>query len=120
MKKLFTGFLFLNFLLEIVAGVALIGATLGLLSVPQLETSMWTMIYGFAALSVATAIFWIWPHRDSRAAVGAVLGILFSFHALLFIAFVIEGNQVPPTIAHGVMAALAIYLYMQRPKWCAE
>ena len=120
MKNLFTGFLFLNFLLEIVAGVVLIGATLGLFSVAQLETGMWSMIYGFAALAVATAIFWIWPHRDSRTAVGAVLGILFSFHALIFIAFVIVGNQVPPTIAHGVMAAYAMYLYMQRPKWCAE
>lgn len=119
MKKLFTGFLFLNFLLEIVAGAVLIGATLGLLSVAQLETGMWSMIYGFAALAVATAIFWIWPHRDSRAAVGAVLGILFSFHAFISIAFVIEGNQVPTAIAHGVMAAFAVYLYMRRPKWCA-
>ena len=120
MKNLFTGFLFLNFLLEFVAGVVLIGASLGLLSVAQLETGMWSMIYGFAALAVATAIFWVWPHRDNRDVVGAVLGILLSFHALILIAFVIEGNQTPSAIAHAAMAAYAMFLYMQRSKWCKE
>ena len=118
MKSLFTVFLFLNFLLEIVAGVALIGASLGLVSVAQLETGMWSLIYGFAALAIATAIFWVWPHRENRDAVGAVLGILFSFHELVLIAFVIEGSQMPPAIAHAAMAAYAMFLYMQRSRWC--
>ena len=42
MKNLFTGFLVINLLVEGLAGIALIGGTLGLFSIEQLETGMWT------------------------------------------------------------------------------
>lgn len=120
MKNLFSGYLVLNFLLEGLAAITLIGGTLGLLSIAQLESGMWSMNYGFAAIAIASAVFWIWPHRSRREAVGPVLGVLFTFHALVSISFAIQGNQVPPMVVHGVMAALAIFLYSQRTKWCAE
>lgn len=120
MKNLFAGYLVTNLLLEGLAGVALIGGTLDLFSIEQLETGMWAMVYGFAALAIASTIFWVWPHRARPEAVGPVLGILLVFHALIAVAFAIQGNQVPVVIAHGVMAALAIFLYSQRTTWCAD
>lgn len=47
----------------------------------------------------------------------AVLGILFTFHAMVFVSFAIQGSQIPPMVIHGVMAALAIVLYAQRSRY---
>jgi len=118
MKNLFTSYLVLNLLLEGVAAITLIGAALGLLSIAGLESGFWSMNYGFAAIAIASAIFWVWPHRSKHEAVGPVLGILFSFHAFVSISFAIDGAQVGPVVMHGAMAALAIYLYSRRATWC--
>jgi hypothetical protein len=120
MKNVFAGYLILNFLLEGLAAITLIGGTLGIISIAQLEAGPWAMNYGFGAAAMATAVFWVWPYRDSRQAVGPVLGMLFAFHAAVFVSFAMQGNQVPPIIVHGVMAALAFLLYAQRSKWCGE
>jgi len=120
MKNMFTGYLFLNLFLEGLAAVILIGDAQGILSVAQVESSIWSMTYGFAAIAIASAIFWVWPHRENRETVGAVLGLLLSFHALIFISFALQGDQMPPAIAHAVMAAFGILLYMQRSKWCMK
>ena len=120
MKNLFSVFLVTNLLVEGLAGIALIGVTLGLFSIEQLEPGMWTMVYGFAALAMATPIFWVWPYRTKREAVSPVLGILLAFHALVALAFALQGNEVPAVILHGLIAALAIYLYSQRTAWCAD
>ena len=120
MKNLFAGFLVLNFFLEGLAAFTLIGGTLGVFAIAQLEAGVWAMNYGFGAAAIASAVFWIWPYRDSYQAVGAVLGVLFAFHALVFVSFAIQGSQVSPTVVHGVMAALAIFLYTQRAKWCSR
>ena len=78
------------------------------------------MVYGFAALAIATPIFWVWSYRTRREAVGPVLGVLLTFHALVAVAFSIQGNQLPLVIGHGLMAAFAIYLYSQRSAWCTD
>ena len=46
---MFAGYLTVNFLLEGVAAVTLIGGTLGIFSIAQLEAGPWAMNYGFAA-----------------------------------------------------------------------
>ena len=120
MKKLFTTYLVLNLFLEGVAAVTLIGAALGLFAIGQLESGTWSMNYGFAAIAIASAIFWVWPHRSKREAVGPVLGILFLFHALVSISFAMQGNQVPPAVVHGIMGLLGIFLYVRRSEWCAD
>ncbi len=120
MKNIFSGFLVLNFLLEGLAAITLIGGTLGIFSIAQLEAGPWAMNYGFGAAAIATTVFWIWPYRDSRQAVRPVLGILLAFHAAVFISFAMQGDQVPPMVVHGVMAALAFFLYTQRSRWCHE
>ena len=120
MKNLFAVFLVLNLFLEGLAATTLIGDTLGVFSIAQLDGGIWAMNYGFAAAAIASAVFWVWPYRDSRRTVTPVLGILLMFHTLVFVSFSIQGNQVPPTIVHGAMAAFAVFLYIQRSKWCVE
>ena len=114
MKKVFVGFLVLNFLLEGLAAVFLIGGPQGVFSDAQSDGMMWAMNYGFAAAAIASAIFWIWPGRDNRQAVGAVLGILLAFHAMIFVSFAIQGDQIPYVLVHGVMAVFAVVLYAKR------
>jgi hypothetical protein len=120
MKNVFSGFLVLNFLLEGLAAITLIGGTLGIFSIAQLEAGPWAMNYGFGAAAMASAVFWVWPYRDSRRAISPVLGILFTFHAAVFVSFALQGNQMSPVVVHGVMAALAFFLYTQRSKWCGR
>ena len=118
MKKLFVGFLVLNVLLEGLAAAFLVGGSQGILSVTQqFYGDMWAANYGFAAIAIASAIFWIWPHRENRQVVSAVLGIRLTFHTMVFVSFVIQGDQIPPTVIHGVMAAIAIVLYSKRSKY---
>jgi hypothetical protein len=118
MKKLFTTYLILNLILEGIAAVTLIGAGLGLFTIAQLESGMWSMNYGFAAIAIASALFWVWPHRSKRDVVGPVLGILLAFHALVSVSFAIEGTQMPSIVVHGIMALLALFLYARRSTWC--
>ena len=120
MKRLFTTYLVMNLLLETLAAVTLIGGAMGLFSVGGFEAGMWAMNYGFASLAMASAVFWVWPHRSTHAAVETVLGILLTFHALISVAFAIQGNQELPVVIHAVMAVLAIYFYLQRTKWCSK
>lgn len=120
MKKFFTTYLVLNLLLEALAAVTLIGGTVGLFSIAGLDAGMWAMNYGFAAIAIASAVFWVWPHRSTHAAVESVLGILLTFHALVSVSFAIEGSQVPPVVIHAVMAGLAMFFYSQRAKWCSK
>ena len=120
MKKLFTTYLVLNLILEGIAAVTLIGAGLGLFAIAGLESGMWSMNYGFAAIAIASALVWVWPHRSKRDVVGPVLGILLAFHALVSVSFAIEGTQPPSIIVHGIMALLGLFLYTRRSTWCDE
>lgn len=120
MKYLFTTYLALNLVLESIAAVTLLGAGLGLFVIPGFESSMWSMNYGFAAIALASAIFWVWPHRTKRDAVAPVLGILLAFHALVSASFAVQGVQVPSIVVHGIMALLGIFLYTRRSDWCTD
>ncbi len=119
-KIFFISVLVLNLLLEGLAAFSLIAGPQGIFAEVQPESGMWAMNYGFAALAIASAVFWIWPYRDNRQAVGSVLGILLTFHTFMFISLAIPGNQMPGMIAHAVMAVLCLVVYTQRSKWCDE
>ena len=118
MKKIFAGFLVLNILLEGLAASYLIAGPLGIGSEAHSPDGiLWAANYGFAAIAIASAIFWIWPGRDNRQAVAAVLGILLTFHAMISVSSAIQGDQIIPMVVHGVMAALAMFLYSQRSRF---
>ena len=123
MKMFFTVFLVLNFLAESLAAVSLIGADNGLsaaLDNNQGLDQFWSMHYGFAVICIASAIFWVWPHRSSRKVVTAVLGILMTFHVALLCSLAFEGTQMAGIVLHSVLALMAIALFALRSRWCDE
>jgi len=131
MKIFFTVFLVLNLLAETLAAVSLIGAPNGLSAAldstitnvadnnPALS-KFWSMHYGFAVIAIASAIFWIWPHRSNRAVVTAVLGILMTFHVALFCSLFLEGTQTGGIVLHSILALMAIVLFALRGHWCHD
>ena len=118
MKVLFIIVLVLNLLTEAMASTALIGGPEGVVAFGK--GGMWSMHYGFAALAIATASFWIWPYRNNVKAVTAILGVLLTFHSGLFLSLAVAGDQMPGMVIHAVLAALCIFLFTQRSKWCTE
>ncbi len=118
MQVFFTVVLVLNLLAEGMAAAALISGPQGISAAGQFPDGMWAMNYGFAALAIATAIFWVWPHRTNLAAVSAVLGLLITFHAVMTVALAIPGDQMGPVGLHAVMTLLTVTAFTQRHRWC--
>ena len=118
MKKLYTAVLIANLLIEAVGAAALFLAPGLLADADNASALMWSRNYGFVALAVGSAVFWTWPHRDNFAAVGAVLGILLSFHVAIAVALAIADELFVDVVLHGAFAVLCLYLYTQRSKWC--
>jgi hypothetical protein len=79
--------------------------------------------YGFAALTIASIIFWTWSEKDNLKTMGVVPGILSTFHSGLTIATAMtmtaESGAIP-TIVHGIMAVLCWVLFFNRKKWCTS
>ena len=118
MKILFNIVLVLNLLFEGMAAASLIGGPEGVSAAGQ--GGMWSMHYGFGALAIASTSLWIWPFRSNLGAVTAILGLLLTFHTGLFLSLTIAGDQLPGSVIHAVMAALCIFLFTQRSKWCDQ
>ena len=118
MKNLFITYLVLNLVLESIAAVSLVGAGLGAFVIPDLEPGMWSMNYGFAAIAVASVLFWVWPHRSKHDVVGPALGFLLTFHALISVSFAIQGSHTPSIVVHAFMALFGVFLYLRRSAWC--
>lgn len=116
MKILFTVVLVLNFLTEMLAASTLIGGPEGITAAGK--GGMWSMHYGFAALAIASASLWVWPHRTNLQVVTAVLGVLLTFHTGLLISLTLAADQPAGVVIHAVMSVLCIGLFMQRRKWC--
>ena len=119
MKIFFITFLVLNLLFESIAAVFLLTGPDGVMAETMPVSGMWAMNYGFAVIAMASAIFWVWPHRTNLAAVSAVLGILATFHIALTISLTIPGNQIGPATLHGALAIMAVFAYLHRHKLCA-
>ena len=118
MKTFFIVVLVLNLLTEGFTAIALISGPLGIPGLGQIEGGLWAMNYGFAAIAIASTIFWIWPYRENLQAVSAVLGILLTFHTCIFIALAMAGDQIPGTVIHAVMTTFCLILFTQRSTWC--
>ena len=118
LKVLFIIMLVLNLLTEVMAATALIGGPEGISAAGKGE--MWSMHYGFAVLAIASASLWIWPYRTDIKAVTAVLGVLMTFHAVLFLSLTLAGDQAAGMIIHAFLATLCMLLLTQRSRWCSE
>jgi len=118
MKKVFTGMLVLNLLVEAVAATFLIGGAEAMFPGGNIAATGWARNYGFAALAIGSTIFWIWPSRDDLKTVSAVLGILMTFHTGVALSLAIDGTQMGSAYLHTFMAAFTITMYTLRAKWC--
>ncbi len=118
MKKLYSAVLIANLLIEGIGASALLMAPEFLVDTGNASAMLWAWNYGFVALGVGSAVFWAWPHRDSFAAVGAVLGILLSFHLAIAIALLIKDALFVDVVLHSAFAVVCLYLFIQRSKWC--
>lgn len=120
MRTLFTSYLVANLVFEGLVAVSLAADALGYVLSAVPDSGVWSAAYSGAAIAIASTMFWVWPYRSNRAAVGIVLGILFTFHAAVSIALATQDGYATPTLIHGTMAALAVYLHLQRAKWCNQ
>jgi hypothetical protein len=120
MKKLYSAVLIANLVIEGVGASALLMSPDFLVDTGNASAMLWSWNYGFVAIAVGSAVFWAWPHRDSFAAAGTVLGILFSFHLAIAVALAIADELFVDVVLHSTFAVLCLYLFTQRPKWCLD
>ena len=118
MKKLFAALLILNFLLEAMASAALIFSPVGVLS-PGLG-EQWSMHYGFAAFTIATIGLWVWPVRHVPEIITATIGILMTFHIATLTSLTVAGDQQGGQILHGILATMAVVLFVLRKRISEE
>ena len=118
MKKAYTAILIANLLIEGVGASALFFASELLVDTGNASAMLWSWNYGFVALAIGSTAFWAWPYRDSYAATGVVLGVLFSFHLAIAVALAIADELFIDVVLHGAFAVLCLYLFVHRSKWC--
>ncbi len=123
MRKLLIAVLIANALFE-----GLVGALLVLSpgsAVPDGSSAgiSFAVNYGFAALTIASIIFWTWSAKDNLKTMGVVLGVLSTFHSGLTIATAMTmtaESGATPTNVHGIMAIPCWILFFSRKKWCTS
>ena len=118
LKKAYSAVLIANLLIECTGAFVLLAMPDVLVDTGNASAVLWSWNYGFVALAVGSAVFWAWPHRDDFAAVGVVLGVLFSFHLAIAVALAIADELFVDVVVHGIFAAFCLYLFAQRKKWC--
>ena len=120
MKKAYSAILIANLLIECVGASALFFASELLVDTGNASAMLWSWNYGFVALAIGSTVFWAWPYRDSYAATGVVLGVLFSFHLAIAVALAIADELFIDVVLHGVFAVLCTYLFFHRNRWCQD
>ena len=118
MMKLYSAVLIANLVIECIGATGLLIAPDFLVDTTNASARLWSWNYAFVALAVGGTVFWAWPHRDNYAAAGIALGVLASFHLAISVALAIIDELFIDVVVHGLFAALCLYLYAQRAKWC--
>ncbi|WP_439135584.1 hypothetical protein [Pseudomaricurvus sp.] len=123
MKKLLLVAFVLHVLLEGLVGVLLIVAPYKV--APHADPLSLTFVinYGFAAVTMASVVFWGWSGRDNFRIMGVALGILATFHTALAAAstmMLAEGGSPAVLVIHAVMAVLFWLLFARRRQWCVD
>ena len=97
--------------LALVANPETVAAQVGLSHVMILTT------YGFAGITMAIAVAWLWPQRRNVAVLGTVLGILATFHTAIALSMLVafaRGGDLSGAITHGVFALCFWVLWAKR------
>ena len=123
MRKLLIAVLIANALFEGLVGALLVFSPGSAVPDGNSAGIAFAVNYGFAALTIASIIFWAWSEKDNLKTMGVVLGILSTFHSGLSIATAMTmttESGATPTIVHGIMAVLCWVLFFSRKKWCTS
>ena len=121
MRKLLIAVLIANALFEGLVGALLVISPVSAVPDGNAVGIAFAVNYGFAALTIASIVFWAWREKDNLQTMGVVLGILSTFHSGLTIATAMTisaESGAAPTIVHGIMAVLCWFLFFNRKKWC--
>ena len=114
MAKVLVVVLLWNFLMELLAGLSLIGGPGGIANAGAGE--MWSMHYGFAALAIASVSVWCWLQRSHGPALTVALGTLMVFHSGLFVSLLLAGDQMGGMVMHGLLSVACVGLFFNRGK----
>ena len=120
MKNVYSAVLIANLLIESVGAFVLLATPGVLVDAENVSAVLWSSNYGFVALAVGSVAFWAWPHRNSFAAAGVVLGVLFSFHLAISVALALADELFFDVLLHGGFAVLCLYLFVNRMRWCED
>ena len=123
MRKLLIAVLIDNALFERLVGALLVFSPSSAVPDGSSAGIAFAVNYGFAALAIASIVLWTWSEKDNLKTIGAVLGILSTFHSGLTIATAMTmtaESGVTPTVVHGIMAVLCWVLFFSREKWCTS
>ena len=115
MKILLSIFLLTHAATEILAAASLIAGPGGIAAAGAGE--QWSMHYGFAALAVASVSLWGWSFRSDIRVITPLLGLLLTFHVLIFVSLTLAGDQVAGMFIHAVLAVTAAALFATRARW---
>ena len=117
MKYCLVVLLVLHALIEGLMGAVMVVApqTLAPTAGPS-ELGMMTT-YGFAAITMALAVAWLWPQRHQLAALSVILGLLATFHTCLSVAIImlaINGAAIATVFIHLALAGGFWFLWLRR------
>ncbi len=118
MKILLSIFLLMHAATEILAAASLITGPGGIVAAGTGE--QWSMHYGFAALAIASVSLWGWSFRSDIRVITPLLGLLLTFHVLIFVSLTLAGDQAAGMVIHAVLALTAAVLFVTRARWCAS
>ena len=117
LKILFIALLVLNFLTEALAALSLITGPQGLSQAGSGE--MWSMHYGFAALSIASLSVWAFFQRHNASAITVTLGTLLVFHTGVCFSLFAAADQPAGMTIQAVLAVLCALLFFMRGRFTA-
>lgn len=123
MKKLLIAVGIAHLLAEGLGGLMMVIAPASVLPGASSAALSFVVLYGFAAIAMASVVVWAWPQRNNAAVMGVVLGILATFHTGILLGLLMAamaGGSLGVGIVHGMFAALFWLLYARRRQWCAE
>ena len=117
MKKFFIVVLALHVLVE-----GLVGATMAFspqtLAPEAAKTELFALTaLGFAALTMVSVVFWLWPYRRNLVALTIAVGTLATFHTAVSLSAALTstmGNDFKPYILHVVFAVCFWILWARR------
>lgn len=119
MKKLLIVMLVVHTLFEGLIGILLVVSPSSVLPNADAASLAFAVNYGFAAITMASVVVWLWPQRHHAPTLATVLGILTTFHLCLAAGTwmgAAAGGDILPSVIHATLAVIFAVLFTSRAK----